>query len=193
MQDNYFFKEPTTQRKLLDILFIYAKLNPDTGYRQGMHELLAPVLWVINQDVINVATVKDTAKSKEGADFMLTVLDKRYIEHDTFNLFCAIMQTAKSFYEMGDTGDSSAIVAQSTRIHEELLAAVDPDLAHHLQVVGILPQIYSMYGWSDHQKTPLTFTVAGSGYSSAGNSTSKTASRFGMHCSPKTSLWKSST
>lgn len=144
MQENYFFREPTTQRRLLDILFIYSKLNPDTGYRQGMHELLAPILWIIDQDAINLATVTQESKSKEGAEFMLTVLDRKHAEHDAFNLFCAVMQTAKSFYEMGESRDSSAIVAQSNRIHDELLATVDPDLAQHLQIIGVLPQIYSM-------------------------------------------------
>lgn len=142
--DNYFFREPSTQRKLLDILFIYSKLNPDTGYRQGMHELLAPVLWVVYQDAVIVDTFPAAKKGEEGIDFMLDVLDSRYVEHDAFNLFCAIMQTAKTFYEVGDGKDSSAIVAQSKRIHEELLGAVDPDLSTHLTVVGIVPQIFAI-------------------------------------------------
>ena len=39
---------------LRDILFIFCKLNPDVSYRQGMHELLAPVLWVIERDAIDL-------------------------------------------------------------------------------------------------------------------------------------------
>lgn len=142
--DNYFFREPSTQKRLLDILFIYSKLNPDTGYRQGMHELLAPILWVIYQDSVDVKAVPSTAAAKEGTDFMLEVLDSRYVEHDAFNLFCAVMQTAKTFYEIGENKDSSAIIAQSERIHQELLGAVDPDLCHHLQVIGIVPQIFAI-------------------------------------------------
>jgi len=144
MQDNHFFREPDTQKKLLDILFIYAKLNPDIGYRQGMHELLAPILWVIQQDSIDSTTVPDLAKLSEGTNFMLEVLDGKYVEHDAFSLFCALMQTAKAFYEMGDNKDPSPIVARSKRIHDDILTAVDPELALHLHVVGILPQIYSM-------------------------------------------------
>lgn len=142
--DNYFFREPSTQRKLLDILFIYSKLNPDTGYRQGMHELLAPVLWVVYQDSIDVETVPSRKLSEDGSEFMLNVLDSRFVEHDAFNLFCAIMQTAKTFYEVGEGKDSSAIVAHSERIHNELLGAIDPDLCHHLQVIGIVPQIFAI-------------------------------------------------
>lgn len=35
---------------MLDILFCYAKENPDVGYRQGMHELLAPILFVLHAE-----------------------------------------------------------------------------------------------------------------------------------------------
>lgn len=109
-----------------------------------MHELLAPVLWVVQQDAVNVDNIVDSKRDEEGVDFMLQVLDSRYVEHDAFNLFCAIMQTAKTFYEIGESRDSSAIVAQSERIHKELLGAVDPDMSTHLEVIGIVPQIFAI-------------------------------------------------
>lgn len=144
MQDNYFFREPETQKKLLDILFIYAKLNPDIGYRQGMHELLAPILWIIQQDAVDLVSFPSKDAQTEGMQLMLEALDSNYVEHDTFSLFCAVMQTAKAFYEIGDNRDSSPIITRSKRIHDEILAAIDPELATHLTVVGILPQIYTM-------------------------------------------------
>ncbi|KAF7510596.1 hypothetical protein GJ744_006208 [Endocarpon pusillum] len=137
MQDNAFFQEPPTQKKLLDILFIYSKLHPDIGYRQGMHELLAPILWVVHCDAIEASTIPN---SEAEDDLMLEVLDERFIEHDAFTLFCAVMQTAKSFYEIGDS--TSPIVDRSRRIHDEYLGEVDPELANHLQVIQILPQIF---------------------------------------------------
>jgi TBC1 domain family protein 5 len=144
MQDNYFFREPVTQKKLLDILFIYAKLNPDIGYRQGMHELLAPVLWVVQQDAVETTGIPEASKQVDGTDFMLEVLEGKYVEHDAFSLFCALMQTAKAFYETGENQDSSPIIARSKRIHDDILGVVDPELAVRLTVVGILPQIYAM-------------------------------------------------
>lgn len=107
-----------------------------------MHELLAPLLWVVYQDSIDVVSMTSSKRDEEGVDFMLTVLDSQYVEHDTFSLFCALMQTAKTFYEVGETRDSSMIVAHSERIHNDLLASVDPDLSIRLQVVGVVPQIY---------------------------------------------------
>ena len=145
MQDNFFFREPSTKKKMLDILFIYSKLNPDTGYRQGMHEILAPIIWVVECDALDSASLPmDHQPQNEGIELMRMALNSDYIEHDSFNLFCAVMQTTKSFYEMGQTKDSSPIVARCHRIHEEILAVVDSELANHLQVIGILPQVYLM-------------------------------------------------
>jgi TBC1 domain family member 5 len=137
MQDHSFFQEPSTQKILLDILFIYSKLHPDVGYRQGMHELLAPILWVVDCDAIESST--PTCSKAEDA-LMMDVLDRDFVAHDTFTLFCAVMQTAKSFYEIGDSG--SLVVDRSRRIHDEYLGEVDPELANHLQVIEILPQIF---------------------------------------------------
>jgi TBC1 domain family member 5 len=146
MQDNFFFREPSTQKKLLDILFVYSKLNPDTGYRQGMHELLAPILWVVDCDAVEPRSSRIGAKSEEveNEGLMLEVLDPDFVEHDAFNLFCALMQTAKAFYEVGDS-KTSRLVSRSRRIHEDLLAAVDPELERHLVSIEILPQIYLVY------------------------------------------------
>lgn len=109
-----------------------------------MHELLAPILWVIQQDAVDATAVPDANKTGEGIDFMMQALDDKFVEHDAFNLFCALMQTAKAFYEIGENKDSSPIIARSKRIHDDILTAIDPELALHLHVIGILPQIYSM-------------------------------------------------
>ncbi|KAK2776699.1 hypothetical protein FQN53_002521 [Emmonsiellopsis sp. PD_33] len=149
MQENYFFREPTTKTRMLDILFIYAKLNADLGYRQGMHELLAPVLWVIEHDAVDkksMTTVDDAQDRVE--ELMMQTLDSDYIEHDAFTIFCSIMQTARLFYEHeakklpGGQIDVSPIVARSQHIHQVALRGVDPELADHLQITDILPQIF---------------------------------------------------
>lgn len=133
---------------LLDILFIYSKLNPDVGYRQGMHEILAPILWVVERDAVEAQT--PTPNSKDGPEIesngnvMFQALDSSYVEHDAFSLFCVVMQTAKSFYEMGDSQDPSPIIARSHRINDELLSVLDPELAEHLEAIEILPQIFLM-------------------------------------------------
>lgn len=145
LPDEPFYHEPRTQTLVLDILFIYCKLNPDVGgYRQGMHELLAPIVYVLEQDAIN----PNGPASDGSADLtMVEMLDASFLEHDAFALFSKLMERAKSFYETGDNSNAvqSTIVEKSQHIHEALLYKIDPDLSNHLKNIEILPQIFLMY------------------------------------------------
>lgn len=146
LQENYFFREPNTKSMMLDILFIYSKLNPDLGYRQGMHELLAPVLWVVERDAIDPKHL-NTNNTGES-DSLLQMLDSKYVEHDSFSLLCSIMQIARPFYEHADEktvnghAEIAPIVRLCQHIHDELLMNADYELASYLNSIEILPQIF---------------------------------------------------
>jgi TBC1 domain family protein 5 len=154
MPEEPYFRKPETQRILLDVLFVFCKINQDVGYRQGMHEVLAPLLWVIDQDSLDITS--DDASKLDPA--LKSTLDRTYIEHDAFTLFSLIMRSAKSFYELGEPegkaapasagsntpSQGSPIVVRSKKIHEEYLARVDPELAKHLTDIEVLPQIFLM-------------------------------------------------
>jgi TBC1 domain family protein 5 len=158
MPDNTYFRQPDTQKRLLDILFVWCKLNPDVGYRQGMHELLAPMVWVVEKDVIETAGITlDPSKLKDDDRLLVSILDGRFIEHDAFTLFSRIMQTGKSFYEPAVQENRSArntkgpaaerdspMILRSQHIFKDLLPAVDPELADHLEKIDIMPQIFLM-------------------------------------------------
>jgi TBC1 domain family protein 5 len=159
MPDNLYFREPGTQTLLLDILFIFCKLNQDVGYRQGMHELLAPVLWVISRDALEKPTSDESNLDANSDGLMDITLDSRFIEHDAFTIFSIMMRSAKSFYELGGQvseakavhslgktvpQNRSAIVSRSERIHEDLLARVDPEFANWLKEIEVLPQVFLM-------------------------------------------------
>jgi TBC1 domain family member 5 len=144
LPDRPYFRQSHVQQQLLDILFVWCKLNPDVGYRQGMHELLAPVLWVVDDDSL------DSEEKKKVAP-LTDLLDPKYIEHDSFAIFSSLMQTAKSFYEPASKSEEkegedadSPMVARSKHIFYDLLPVVDPELAAHLQDIDILPQIFLM-------------------------------------------------
>ncbi|KAH8199643.1 hypothetical protein TruAng_006173 [Truncatella angustata] len=142
LPDEPFYHEPRTQTLILDILFIYCKLNPDVGgYRQGMHELLAPVAYVLEQDAIDP---NGTAIGGAADLTMVEMLDANFIEHDAFALFSKLMERAKFFYETSDDSkiSQSTIVEKSQHIHEVLLYKVDPDLSSHLKNIEVLPQIF---------------------------------------------------
>jgi TBC1 domain family protein 5 len=156
MPDSVYFRQPETQRMLLDILFVFCKLNPDVSYRQGMHELVAPVLWVIERDAISS---KPSGMTSSDEEMLYQICDPDFIEHDTFTLFGIIMQGAKSFYEQAaHSGPSQLAHSPSkptarlenpilTRIHrifDEYLPHVDPKLAQHLHDIDLIPQVFLM-------------------------------------------------
>ncbi|KAI3400933.1 hypothetical protein diail_1140 [Diaporthe ilicicola] len=145
LPDEPFYHQESTQTLILDILFIWVKLNADLGgYRQGMHELLAPLLHVVDGDAIDRKSIGDAIADPN----MVEMLDSYFIEHDAFALFSSLMDHTKQFYEISVdagsplSGEQSAIVEKSRMIHEVALMRIDPELAKHLQNIEILPQIF---------------------------------------------------
>lgn len=120
-----------------------------------MHELLAPIVYVLDQDAIDPVD----AASKASADLaMVEMLDATFIEHDAFALFSKLMDHAKVFYEVGEPASkdsssrsglgqqppTSTIVEKSQYIHEVCLRQVDPELSDHLKNIEVLPQVFLM-------------------------------------------------
>lgn len=141
MPDNVYFRQPLTQDMMLDILFVWCKMHPAMGYRQGMHELLATVLWAVERDAVENIEVKANATNLT----LTKILDSHYIEHDTYALFSVLMQSAETFYVSTGVDHSSqdtSILARSSRIFGDYLPKVDPELFAHLTKLGILPQIF---------------------------------------------------
>ncbi|KAB2572898.1 TBC1 domain family member 5-like protein B [Lasiodiplodia theobromae] len=145
MPDNTYFRQPDTQKMLLDILFIFCKLNPDVGYRQGMHEVLAPILWVVERDAVDPkeAGVDNRTQHK---DLLLDMCNSHFIEHDTFTLFGLVMQNAKAYYEPSKTkqSDDSPMLVKCRHIFDKLLPKADPELADHLKEIEVAPQMFLM-------------------------------------------------
>ncbi|KAK3692381.1 rab-GTPase-TBC domain-containing protein [Podospora appendiculata] len=145
LPDEPFYHQEHIQTMILDILFLYGKLNPGVGgYRQGMHELLAPIVYVVAQDAVDRAAI---ATDDSADPTMVDVLDSYFIEHDAYALFSSIMSRASAFYEIGPDSESpsqerSTIVDKSKQIHEVTLMKIDHELATHLKNIEVLPQIF---------------------------------------------------
>lgn len=155
MPDDEYFQKPFTQRMLIDILYIYSKVNQDIGYRQGMHELLAPIAWVVERDACQFCDNIDGKDFNSEELLLREILDPNYIEHDAFTLLSLLMNSAKSFYVLSPSHDSpvslerphiqnSPIFLRSQRIQKSYLALVDPELAKHLSEIQVLPQTFLM-------------------------------------------------
>jgi TBC1 domain family protein 5 len=129
---------------MLDILFVWCKMHPSIGYRQGMHEILAPLLWVVERDAIEQTSTSDGHLDR----LLVDMLDSNYIEHDSHALFSLIMQTAQSFYAPAETGSlktETPMLTRSSKIFDKYLPKVDPELYAHLLKLEIVPQIFLLY------------------------------------------------
>lgn len=88
-ESEWFQSEPT-QRLLLNVLFTWCKLHPYLSYKQGMNELVAPLLWQCSKD----AVVPDSS----AASLHDVLSDKEFIEHDVFLLFERVMLRMECFF-----------------------------------------------------------------------------------------------
>lgn len=113
-----------------------------------MHELLAPILWAVDRDAVKPQSsgVEPSEGNKES--LILKLLDPQFVEHDAFTLFLSAMQTARTYYEHGETRsvngqmDVIPIVERCHYLHKEALTIIDHELAEHLEAVEVLPQIF---------------------------------------------------
>ncbi|KAL9055590.1 MAG: hypothetical protein Q9162_003487 [Coniocarpon cinnabarinum] len=154
MPDNLYFRQPETRQMLLNVLFVWSKINSDVSYRQGMHEILAPFLWAVERDAISAASIDGSAHN-ETAKIALTTFDAAYIEHDSFMLFTSLMKSLKPAYAATSSisrghkysrslNAEPEIVVRSHRLLNECLAGSDPELSSYLISLEIQPQLFLM-------------------------------------------------
>uniref|UniRef100_A0A3Q3G137 TBC1 domain family, member 5 n=1 Tax=Labrus bergylta TaxID=56723 RepID=A0A3Q3G137_9LABR len=157
-----YFQDEDVRSKLTDILFCYARENEQLLYKQGMHELLAPIVFVLHCDHQAFQHASETASPSEE---MKCLLNPEYLEHDAYALFSQLMETAEpwfSSYEREvrkgkeemltsipfarpqDSGPSVAIVTKVNRIQDQLVKKHDVELHMHVNRLEIAPQIYGM-------------------------------------------------
>ncbi|XP_014510129.1 uncharacterized protein LOC106769149 [Vigna radiata var. radiata] len=209
-----YFQTPGCLGILRRILLLWCHRHPECGYRQGMHELLAPVLYVLQYDVECLLEVRKlyedhftdrfddllcqendlsynfdfrkSSDSKEdgidsngnamkiksldeldpkiqnivllsdayGAEGELgIVLSEKFIEHDAYCMFDALMNGARGSISMIDffsysplpgshTGLPPVIEASAALYH--LLSHVDSSLHAHLVDLGVEPQYFAL-------------------------------------------------
>jgi TBC1 domain family protein 5 len=150
--DMSYFRDPDIQLQLTNILFLYSTCHPAIGYRQGMHELLAPLFYAVNWDSIPA----DSTDGDPGVSTLRELCSSTWIAADSWILFEAVMRSVGPWYEWQDPNPKSEgqpdaklyvtpIVQACNRIQSTLLRNVDPLLHKSLHKTGIEPQIYGMY------------------------------------------------
>ncbi|KIY69993.1 RabGAP/TBC [Cylindrobasidium torrendii FP15055 ss-10] len=156
-----FFRLAEVQAQLTSILFIYSVTHPAIGYRQGMHELLAPVYYAVYNDGVSPKQVQDSK--------LVDLCHEDWVAADSWALFDTIMRGVGRWYEWQEPAappkDMSPlshhvnltaegrvelkayvtpIVQTCNHIQESMLRTTDPHLWQRLQSTGIEPQIYGI-------------------------------------------------
>lgn len=136
-------------------------MHPDIGYRQGMHELLAPIFFALDYDSLD---------PRETSDVEMTSFCSRiWIAADAWALFGAVMDGVSTWYEWREPSPPplppslktqfrhgapegqveikpyiAPIVLTCQTLQAQMLKITDPDLWKGMQKAGIEPQIYGM-------------------------------------------------
>ena len=162
-----FYRKEHIQEIMIDILFCYARQYPTICYRQGMHEILAPLIFVTHCDHTNYDHIKE--ETEISLDSMLElVMDPIYLEADSYNLFCQIMNSLELFYRINDMIISESgqltnipehpdnpkspskktseieVVHQLNVIRDEIFAKQDLHLHNHLLKLEIPLALFGM-------------------------------------------------
>ncbi|TVU05082.1 hypothetical protein EJB05_48233 [Eragrostis curvula] len=68
-EDGSYFQTPACQAMLRRILLMWCLQHPECGYRQGMHELLAPLVYVLQVDIDKLSEVRKLHEDCFNDDF----------------------------------------------------------------------------------------------------------------------------
>ncbi|XP_059674264.1 TBC1 domain family member 5 [Gavia stellata] len=157
-----YFQQENVRKILTDVLFCYARENEQLLYKQGMHELLAPIVFMLHCDHQAFSHASEAAQPSEE---MKVLLNPEYLEHDAYAMFTRLMKTAEHWFSTfehdsqkekdvmitpmpfarpQDLGPSIAIVAKVNQIQDHLLKKHDIELYMHLNRLEIAPQIYGL-------------------------------------------------
>jgi TBC1 domain family protein 5 len=86
-----FFQQPAIQEMMLRVLLVWSKLNLDVGYRQGMHELLGPLL-------MTVVNCSFDAEVEQRAHPLAVLCCAQHVEADSYLLFEIMMHKMKEMF-----------------------------------------------------------------------------------------------
>jgi hypothetical protein len=121
-----FFSQTVVSNILKQVLFIWCKLHPRTGYRQGMDELAAPLLYCLYREAIpsrkaaskrNLLAVDPT--QNDLFECLSKVLDLSYLEHDLFWLFERMMRDMEPLFLVSNSKKMT-----SKKLHKDKKALI---------------------------------------------------------------------
>ncbi|KAF9246227.1 hypothetical protein BU15DRAFT_85032 [Melanogaster broomeanus] len=151
--DMGYFRNEEVQQQLSNVLFLYSVMHPDIGYRQGMHELLAPLFYAIDFD-----SIAESPESSGLDPLFLELCSRSWVAADSWAMFSAMMRGISHWYEWREPDPlpssshgpmnlkpyTSPIIQTCKIIQGTLLKSVDPVLHDAMHSAGLEPQLYGL-------------------------------------------------
>ena len=110
-----FFETKSFRDSMGRILFLWSSMNSDTSYRQGMHEVLAPLFYKMMEEKLGLSKEKITATQKLAH----VVMNESHVEADTFWMFDTIMKQLKPLFRVQSSEERAAMMARLRKKREE--------------------------------------------------------------------------
>ncbi|KAE9556205.1 hypothetical protein FO519_000544 [Halicephalobus sp. NKZ332] len=160
-----FFTDTGVRDMMKTVLFIYSKKNPELSYRQGMHEILAPILFTLHNDISAYCHYEELnllPSNMNDRSLLRVINDSRYLEHDLYFIFSKIMNIIGEFYSVADELEEqpensyyqcalesrkktkAAWIEKLDVIYDMRLRDLDPQLWSHLKTLDISPRLFGL-------------------------------------------------
>lgn len=161
-----FFQTSDVQAMMVNVLFHYARQHPQISYRQGMHELLAPIIFVLHNDQQAFLHALELDYVREFPDALRDdireLLNPDYTEHDAFFLFSQVMDAVESWYTWNENyvkvdqfsfmpfaktstlGLHNGLGVKLCRINQSMLKAHDFAIYTHLENMEIPLHVFGI-------------------------------------------------
>lgn len=102
-----YFRDPNVQAELTNILFLYSATHMNIGYRQGMHELLAPLYYAVDFDSLNTPDQPTPVEE---------FVSRAWVAADAWALFSAVMRGVGRWYEWQEPMNRTRTVTTPTSV-----------------------------------------------------------------------------
>ena len=167
-QERPLFQHEEIQSMLTRILLIWSKKHPELGYKQGMNELLAIVMFIAYCE--HCPRVVEVSEETEAS--LRALNDPLSLEADAFTVFNRIMtlsvsdlfnpvmkatqRPTRNLFTWDHEADKNQLINQDKsqesgvslvlrrchRIHHRFLQVIDVELYRHLESQSVEPQMY---------------------------------------------------
>ncbi len=156
--DDEYFMEGNRKERILSILLLWSNIHKDVSYRQGMHEIAAPIFYTLEREL-------EALQSKHASSpYAVCCNNDDSLEAHCYWMFEAVMKDILPLYDptprKKGTENQPQIVHFVTAMQEKFLKNFDPALCEHLDNNYVYPQVYGMR-WSRllfGREFPMTHT-----------------------------------